>query len=888
MHWIYEVDGVKRCSCHLGTDCDKPGKHPIPKGWTNLKPSPDEVVAMVDRWWGEHPNANIGMPTGSSGLVVIDLDTPEPDDDGDEGYDGEYVLSQWMQKHIGVGYVDWRDIGTLSAVTGSGGRHLVFRDADADGLRSGSRILPMVDVRARGGQIVVPPSTHASGRKYLWAGNGCAPASLHPRLREFLVNSRSEQAARRPSANAPGSVTDGTVLVKEWRYSVGTTTPPPNGYRDHGFNLAVFQLKKMGYSQAAAMQEVRRLWDITPGGGLAVSGVAPYAWYSAEEKVHRIYGDDHITTDKPQGPDEQTEFYQKLFDQPMTGVGGTATNTRQSQPQPQPQPPPENLAEGKAGGTGDVLDTSGVVLEPTDIQRQQVDRVTVVNEVPIGEAITQRYVAMGALPANPPIPPIGNGVPFGRENASDMGAAERLIRMHGGRIRYVPGTGWLTWNGVYWESAERLSSAYWWSLVEDIELEASRSFGDDREQWAKFAHACQSGARVSSIESLAVRDRRLLLDTEDLNSNPYLLVVRNGTLDLRTRQLVDVMDDYCTQQAGVPFEPDATCDEWERHVTRVTGRSFDDPDPQMASFLRRWSGYSLTGLVEAQKFAFCYGNGSNGKNVIIENLVRVLGKYGTTGSEQLLSGNSNDHPTLIADLDGSRMVFIDETPKGTVNDTRIKQLTGSTTLKARFMKQNFYEFSAKFKLWIASNHRPRVNDRSEGWWRRLDLMPFEVQIPAQNRIKGYGELLFRNEGSGILNWALKGVSDYLTEGMIPPSRVEQAANEYRGTEDRFGQFLADYFDIDSDKREWVPNCVLLDVYAKWYKTSHSNNEPREGMQFISSELQRKGYSSNNNHRATVTNIVTGERSQARGWMLPPLHDVYTTDYTWPVRSMSSV
>lgn len=109
---------------------------------------------IIRRWWGQLPNANIGMATGqASGLWVLDID-------GDEGAESLRALE--------ATYGDLPP--TMEVLTGGGGRHLYFSlPKGLEMPNSAGKVGPKIDVRGNGGYVVAPPSVHKSGRKYVWS-----------------------------------------------------------------------------------------------------------------------------------------------------------------------------------------------------------------------------------------------------------------------------------------------------------------------------------------------------------------------------------------------------------------------------------------------------------------------------------------------------------------------------------------------------------------------------------------------------------------------------------------------------------------------------------------------------------------------------------------------
>ncbi len=96
----------------------------------------------IEAWFTRYPDANVGIVTGAiSGIVVIDIDTPEKID---------YPLPL-----------------TVASQTASGGRHIFCKHPGRE-VKNRVRIVPNVDIRADGGYVVVPPSLLSSGNQYVW------------------------------------------------------------------------------------------------------------------------------------------------------------------------------------------------------------------------------------------------------------------------------------------------------------------------------------------------------------------------------------------------------------------------------------------------------------------------------------------------------------------------------------------------------------------------------------------------------------------------------------------------------------------------------------------------------------------------------------------------
>jgi putative DNA primase/helicase len=476
---------------------------------------------------------------------------------------------------------------------------------------------------------------------------------------------------------------------------------------------------------------------------------------------------------------------------------------------------------------------------------------------------------------------------------SDLGNAYRLLNIEGANLRYVHDTEhWIVRDekvGHWSIDADGAQARQRWHDVASmmrIHADSIAAVADDDDSKAhalalrKFALKAQSKASIDAAVNVAATLGPLRIPHEELDSDPLVLSVRNGVLNLVNRELsCKDAEGYNTMIAGVDFVPGATCPEWERHMAVISSRADGTEDPDLCAYLQRWVGYSLTGLVSEQKFAFAFGEGSNGKNVSMETIMKIMGDYAMPGSAKILNGDAGEHETIIADLAGRRLVFIDEAPKGRVNDSRLKALTGTGRIRARKMRKDSFEFPARFKLWIAGNNKPRITDTSEGMWRRLDLIPFDAFIPPERRVRDYADILYRQEGSGILNWALEGLAAYMEMGLAPPKRVTDATTEYREEEmSDTTQFITDTFELAADERlyTWMPNPIIHKLYEEWCKDN--------GVKFVlttrqlGTELRKAGFKPDEStHRYTMP--FDGSKV-SRGLGCPPLNVTLPASMAW--------
>ena len=389
--------------------------------------------------------------------------------------------------------------------------------------------------------------------------------------------------------------------------------------------------------------------------------------------------------------------------------------------------------------------------------------------------------------------------------------AQRLIRLHGDDLRYLPSWEyWLVWDGSRWvtddtdEAVRRVKltiHAYRIGLSRRIGCSKQLLTGMDRKDTGreqlkkrikklrkavKLTTRLESFGRMNSILAVAQSEPGVAVSEQQLNRENWLLNVQNGTLDLRTGRLVPHhREDLITKLAPVEYDPDAKSPTWERFLDTITGGM-----PEKVDYLRRVAGYCLTGD-ESEQVLFCFhGSGSNGKTTFITAIQEMMGDYAMQASNGLLIERRNEsHPTEFSDLFGRRLVVCTETKAGSsFNESLVKQLTGGDRIRARRMREGFWEFSPTHKIIICGNHRPTIVGTDDGIWTRFHLVPFETCITEGMKDPQMPAKL-RQELSGILAWAVRGCGEWRRTGLRVPPAIKETTNEYRVESDEYRDFF---------------------------------------------------------------------------------------------------
>ena len=391
--------------------------------------------------------------------------------------------------------------------------------------------------------------------------------------------------------------------------------------------------------------------------------------------------------------------------------------------------------------------------------------------------------------------------PINSEEAIALDFADR----HLDEIRYVAEWGmWFEWDGKRW-CVDKTRKIF--SLARELCREIANS---QNKQTTRKAIA--SAKTRAAVVSLAGEDRALAATIDQWDADPWLLNTPGGVVDLRTGKMRPALpQDFMTKITAVA--PDASCPRplWNAFLDKVT-----NGDNDFQKYLGRVCGYSLTGLTIEQAMFFLFGDGSNGKGVTLQTMAKIFNDYHVAAPIETFTESKTDrHPTELAMLRGARLVTSVETEEGRRwAESRIKMLTGGDPVRARFMRQDFFEYDPQFKLLIAGNHKPGLRSVNEAIRRRFNLLPFTVKITDEEKDEELRNKLMA-EWPGILAWMVDGCIEWQKEkhGLAPCQKVREATEIYLQGEDAIQLWLDEC--CIQKAGVWSPISKLFDSWKCW-------------------------------------------------------------------------
>ena len=324
---------------------------------------------------------------------------------------------------------------------------------------------------------------------------------------------------------------------------------------------------------------------------------------------------------------------------------------------------------------------------------------------------------------------------------------------------------------------------------------------------------------------LAQSHPNIACSVSNLDQHKYLFNASNATINVLTGESIDPDPTHnLTQASNMPFDPEKDCPKWRKFLNEIL------PDKDVVRHLQKYLGISLTGDMTAEAMFILYGEGANGKSILLEILAYLMGDYLNNAPAHTFLNSSRNEAIRndLAMLRSSRLVTVSETNKGSLLDESvIKRTVSGDQETARFLHKEFFTFSPQYKILLATNNKPEINGGTHGTWRRLHLIEFAVKFGSEGHPKARrkDEIIedLKSEASGILNWFLEGYRLYKQEGLIQPTAVNEATRHYREDQDPLVEFISSCCIIDpdltvttSDLREAFNSYTGEDQSAVWF------------------------------------------------------------------------
>lgn len=365
--------------------------------------------------------------------------------------------------------------------------------------------------------------------------------------------------------------------------------------------------------------------------------------------------------------------------------------------------------------------------------------------------------------------------------------------------------------------------------AKDKDLEDARAGGDKEEiasakALATFANSLRMNKGVKDLMETFGRQKGISVSAKAFDASTDLLVLDNGTFDLSTMSLRDHNPaDMITKRVGVSYDPDAVAPRWNKYLSEAL------PDPEQRRYIQRAIGMTILARMDDAAFFVLHGLTGCGKSQFVNVMRAVLGEYAeeappSTFQASKFGGGSGPGDDLHT-LRGVRFASVSETEEGEVlKEALLKRVTGDDPVKSRALYQGFVSWKPQFTVWMMTNHKPKLSSTDGAIWRRVKPIHFPSNFSeSPTRELGLSKKIIATELSGVFNWVLEGVREYLRIGLAEPAETTAAIAEYRAEVDPVQTFLTEAADegriiVDPDAK--IKSQDLFNEYCDWCRDNN--------------------------------------------------------------------
>lgn len=424
---------------------------------------------------------------------------------------------------------------------------------------------------------------------------------------------------------------------------------------------------------------------------------------------------------------------------------------------------------------------------------------------------------------------------------TELGNAKRFVKVVGDDYKWVPEVkGWYKWNRTLWCEDKvdsvmlEIENVLDWiqlevnSIREDYEIinahpnarvKDSVEFDKRKATQMEFDAAwnwhqrSQSARAIREMVNLSKSQKGMTSLITGFDSKGHYIGCKNGVVDLRDGSLIVNDKRYLiTKSVNVEYNQNASCELWEEQLLK-----YMCGNKEYVQFLQVLLGSSLVGH-KSKWFTMFYGEkGGNGKSTIVDTVSAIMGEYAKVGDPKVvLGGQGNKSEYYLASFKGTRFLIFNESDKEEVqmSEHLIKMVTDSGEVQARHPAGRPFEYQPVFTPVFCVNHLPTVS-MDPAVWRRLLILPFDYQIPLEDQDSQFTEKLIRAEGSGILNWLVKGAKVFLREGLSPPESLKAQTQKLREEGDTLTQFIDQCCTVTNDEGDKANLNDLRKLYISW-------------------------------------------------------------------------
>ncbi len=384
---------------------------------------------------------------------------------------------------------------------------------------------------------------------------------------------------------------------------------------------------------------------------------------------------------------------------------------------------------------------------------------------------------------------------------SDFGGGDHLIYCSDGRF-------WM-YNGTHWEPIQE-------SWLRGRTLAAIQTMAD--------RGGAATSAIIGQVATLLKASRSVNDDLLGFVGTPLpvinclngeLWIGDDGSVELREHKATS----YLRHRLNVAYDPRAKCPNYDKAVKEIFSRA----RPTSKGMVRHWNevvGYTIQHRREIATVLILRGGGDNGKTVLVQTALRLLG-------DNLISAQrieSLENQFALGNLLG-KLVLIDDDVKAGIRlpDGQLKKISEAKTVTGEHKHGPQFNFTIRSLPILLCNNVPSLADVSHGMRRRLMVIPFDRTFSEEEKDDGLFKTIWRDEMSGVLNRAIRGLQRVLARGMRfkHPKAVSAAAHAWLAEANPLPAFID-----ECCLREPSASYLLSDFYSAYTQWSQAKGYTR--------------------------------------------------------------
>jgi putative DNA primase/helicase len=292
------------------------------------------------------------------------------------------------------------------------------------------------------------------------------------------------------------------------------------------------------------------------------------------------------------------------------------------------------------------------------------------------------------------------------------------------------------------------------------------------------------------------------------NSETTLINLSNGTFEITSKKQHlrgFKKSDFLTYQLPFDYNSEATTPQFQKFLDKVL------PETELQKILAEYLGYIFikNNVLKLEKVLLLYGTGANGKSVLFEVLMALLGSQNVTNYS--LHRLTDDQGNARAQLVNKLLNYSSEI-NGKLESSTFKQLVSGEPVEAKLLYKNTHIISDYARFMFNCNELPKEVENTNAFFRRFIILPFRVTIPHNEQDKELAQRIIATELSGVFNWVLDGLTRLLENKDFTQSKiVENEVLQYQKESDSVLMFIEE----ENYQKSVTDDRPLKDVFSEY-------------------------------------------------------------------------